>query len=90
MPKYLSVNQRTIIEMLADEMGDKNAKRVMNLGQYNKESKTDVSDEGKTSEHQDEGFLKNMWHNISGQHKAQEGEKANAKDDGVKDEEPKK
>ena len=32
MPKYLSTNQRTIIEMLADEMGDKSAKRIMNLG----------------------------------------------------------
>lgn len=31
MPKYLSANQRTLIEMLADEMGDKNAKRVMNV-----------------------------------------------------------
>ena len=31
MPKYLSTNQRTILEMLADELGDKTAKRVMNL-----------------------------------------------------------
>jgi molecular chaperone DnaJ len=31
MPKYLSVNQRTILEMLADEMNDETAKRVMNL-----------------------------------------------------------
>jgi molecular chaperone DnaJ len=31
IPKYLSANQRTIIEMLADEMGDTTAKRVMNL-----------------------------------------------------------
>lgn len=34
MPKYLSANQRTILEMLADEMGDKTAKRIMNLNQY--------------------------------------------------------
>ena len=34
MPKYLNSNQRTILEMLADEMGDKTAKRVMNLDQY--------------------------------------------------------
>ena len=33
MPKYLSANQRTILEMLADELGDKNAKRIMNVGQ---------------------------------------------------------
>lgn len=31
MPKYLSANQRTILEMLADEMGDKSAKRIMGL-----------------------------------------------------------
>jgi molecular chaperone DnaJ len=36
MPKHLSANQRTILEMLADEMGDKTAKRIMNLGQYSK------------------------------------------------------
>jgi molecular chaperone DnaJ len=32
MPKYLSANQRTIVEMLADEMGDQTAKRIMNVG----------------------------------------------------------
>ena len=32
MPKYLNSNQRTILEMLADELGDKTAKRVMNVG----------------------------------------------------------
>lgn len=32
MPKYLSANQRTIAELLADEMGDKTAKRIMNVG----------------------------------------------------------
>lgn len=32
MPKYLSTNQRTILEMLADELGDKTARRVMNIG----------------------------------------------------------
>lgn len=32
MPKYLSANQRTILEMLADELGDKTAKRMMNVG----------------------------------------------------------
>jgi molecular chaperone DnaJ len=31
MPKYLSANQRTIVEMLADEFGDKTAKRIMNV-----------------------------------------------------------
>ena len=31
MPKHLSINQRTILEMLADEMNDDSAKRVMNI-----------------------------------------------------------
>jgi molecular chaperone DnaJ len=34
MPKYLSANQRTILEMLADEMGDKTAKRIMGVGSH--------------------------------------------------------
>jgi molecular chaperone DnaJ len=76
-------------------MGDKNAKRVMNLGQYNKESKPDVGADAaaggaKATDHQDEGFLKNMWHNISGQHKDKDGEtKTDAKDDGSKKDEKK-
>ena len=32
MPKYLTGNQRYLLEMLADELDDKNAKRVMNVG----------------------------------------------------------
>ena len=31
MPKGLSINQRTILEMLADEMNDSSAKRIMNI-----------------------------------------------------------
>lgn len=31
MPKYLSANQRTILEVLAEEMGDKTARRTMNI-----------------------------------------------------------
>nr|OQO20722.1 hypothetical protein B0A51_11234 [Rachicladosporium sp. CCFEE 5018] len=90
MPKYLSVNQRTIIEMLADEMGDKSAKRVMNLGQFKEPPTPPASSGGSAAaasstargtssgaappgsaeeeRHKNEGFLKNLWHNISGQH----------------------
>jgi molecular chaperone DnaJ len=32
MPKYLTANQRMIAEMLADELDDKTAKRIMNVG----------------------------------------------------------
>nr|POE54518.1 dnaj like 1, mitochondrial [Quercus suber] len=78
MPKYLSVNQRTILEMLADEMDDKSAKRIMDLGKLKETpaspppsaAKTSKADAEKSAadEHKGEGFFKHMWHNISGQH----------------------
>ncbi|RYR80306.1 DnaJ 1 [Alternaria tenuissima] len=64
MPKYLSVNQRTILEMLADEMGDKSAQRVINPGKMKDEHGNSVGDD-----HSNEGFLKSAWHNLTGQHK---------------------
>jgi molecular chaperone DnaJ len=64
MPKYLSVNQRTILEMLADEMGDKNAQRVINPGKM-KDAAGNTTQTG----HENEGFLKSAWHNLTGQHK---------------------
>ncbi|KAI7491548.1 hypothetical protein KC357_g1753 [Hortaea werneckii] len=105
MPKYLSANQRTIIEMLADEMGDQNAKRVMNLGQIKTEAengsndnKTPDGSSGSTAEdHKSEGFLKNMWHNFTGQHEQeqqqqqqQKGGKEEGKGNVSEGEEPKK
>ncbi|PSK33964.1 chaperone DnaJ [Elsinoe australis] len=69
MPKYLSSNQRTIVEMLADEMGDKSAKRVMNLG---KAPPTDTSasqdNMSEADKHKNEGFLKSAWHKLTHQH----------------------
>lgn len=59
MPKYLSANQRTIVEMLADELGDTTAKRIMIVGKNN-------SSESAGDEHKNEGFLKSVWHNITG------------------------
>ena len=76
MPKYLSVNQRTIVEMLADEMGDRNAKRIMNLGNVkstDSESQTSSStshsestgaEKGKASS--ESGFLGKMWSQMTG------------------------
>lgn len=61
MPKYLSANQRTYVEMLADEMGDKTARRVMNLGKTADEKATSAKEKK-------EGFLKSAWHNITGKH----------------------
>jgi molecular chaperone DnaJ len=60
MPKYLSANQRTIVEMLADEMDDKTARRVMNVSA----SKNETKDSDPES-HNNEGFLKSMWHNLT-------------------------
>ncbi|KAJ5784943.1 Mitochondrial DnaJ chaperone (Mdj1) [Penicillium pulvis] len=56
MPKYLTGNQRTILEVLADEMNDKTARRTMN---FSKDSPpTDTADK------KDEGFLKSVWHKL--------------------------
>lgn len=67
MPKYLSVNQRTILEMLADEMGDNNAKRMINPGKMRDDQQ--ASSSGAHDDHSNEGFLKSAWHNLTGQHK---------------------
>jgi molecular chaperone DnaJ len=86
MPKYLSANQRTIVEMLAEEMGDKTAKRTMNLG-----SKSDITDKVEKEKHKNEGFLKNAWHSITGQHENLKEEGKDTKEKEKKsDEEPKK
>jgi molecular chaperone DnaJ len=71
MPKYLSVNQRTILEMLADEMGDKSAKRVIHPGKMKEEVENEKrkAKEAGVGEHENEGFLKSAWHNLTGQHK---------------------
>jgi molecular chaperone DnaJ len=101
MPKYLSVNQRTIVEMLADEMGDPTAKRIMNLNQFKDRpppSKTDgtkPTSSNSSDDHKNEGFLKNMWHSMTGQHDNSEGQQkgSSGKTEGQQseqDEEPKK
>ena len=67
MPKYLSANQRVIVEMLADEMGDKTAKRVMDF----KKEHTPPPAPGSKEEadlHKNEGFLKSAWHRLTHQH----------------------
>ncbi|KAI9761083.1 MAG: hypothetical protein M4579_001235 [Chaenotheca gracillima] len=77
MPKYLSANQRTIMEMLADEMGDQTAKRVMNIRKDSSASsssqQTDASSSNPTPPHPDknEGFLKSAWHKLTHQHDEQ-------------------
>ncbi|KAH0058262.1 hypothetical protein KCU60_g23552, partial [Aureobasidium melanogenum] len=81
MPKYLSVNQRTIVEMLADEMGDKTAKRVMNLGKMAEDAKKDATTSDADS-HKNEGFLKSAWHRLTHQHDhLKENEDANKQEE---------
>jgi molecular chaperone DnaJ len=58
-PKFLSANQRTIAEMLADEMGDNTASRTM--------TRRNKPDEPADT-HKNEGFLKSAWHSLTGQH----------------------
>ncbi|KAF2180617.1 hypothetical protein K469DRAFT_639630 [Zopfia rhizophila CBS 207.26] len=84
MPKYLSMNQRTILEMLADEMNDKTAKRMMNVSKMKGEDPAKVGED----QHKNEGFLKSAWHNLTGQHKNYSTE--NKTETKKEDEEPKK
>lgn len=73
MPKYLSANQRTIVEMLADEMGDKTAKRVMNFGRsQDQTSTTNKTGSSEPSKEKDEGFLKSAWHKFTHSQENQE------------------
>ncbi|KAL6710976.1 mdj1 protein precursor [Coniothyrium glycines] len=87
MPKYLSINQRTILEMLADEMGDQNAKRMINPGKMKADQKATGTGGGSGAVHDDhsnEGFLKSAWHNLTGQHNHKNNEqqsKREKKDD---------
>jgi molecular chaperone DnaJ len=99
MPKFLSVNQRTIVEMLADEMGDKNAKRIMNLNSFNQTSSTsdatgsnstsskeasDAAAAGEVSPKVDRGILGKMWSQMTGHEKKKAADES-AKNDEAKD-----
>ncbi|KAG8531643.1 uncharacterized protein KY384_003274 [Bacidia gigantensis] len=68
MPKYLSSNQRAILEMLADEMSDGNAKRIMNVGNTSATAGKDSPPSESTDAHKNEGFLKAAWHRLTHQH----------------------
>lgn len=91
MPRFLSANQRAIMEMLANEMGDKSAKRVTDFGttaqrsnmvqhrEQNPQSDPTTTD-ADVNRHKDEGFIKRAWHNMTGLHtqsnKPAEGERS--------------
>ena len=74
MPKYLSQNQRTILEMLADEMGDRSAKRMILPSRPTEGEARSGHDE------RGEGFLKSAWHNLTGQHRQENKETGEDKD----------
>ena len=92
MPKYLSANERTIVEMLAEETGDKTARRTILKKEADKESAKDIKDKVEKEKHRNEGFLKNAWHTITGQHDhlGKDAEGKEAKSEPKEDEEPKK
>ena len=92
MPKYLSVNQRTILEMLADEMGDANARRVIHPGKMKEEQDATKGkvDQAVGEAHENEGFLKSAWHNLTGQHNHLKKDAGKADEAAKEEEEPKK
>lgn len=97
MPKYLNANQRTILEVLADEMGDKSAKRTMNVNKDSNEPPSTGGSPGSPGDsHKNEGFLKSAWHRLTNQHKPADKAKSSTSDASKKDstesdhEEPKK
>ncbi|RDA96109.1 hypothetical protein CP533_1801 [Ophiocordyceps camponoti-saundersi (nom. inval.)] len=57
MPTSLTANQRTLMEMMADEMGDKSARRVMNVSPSSAQTEGDLNKQ--------EGFLKSIWHSLT-------------------------
>ncbi|KAL4933570.1 BRO1-like domain-containing protein [Aspergillus undulatus] len=76
MPKYLTSNQRTILEVLADEMGDKTAKRIMDIPRAGASPASDPTSEDTSK---NEGFLKSAWHKLMNHKKSGDSEKPDEK-----------
>ncbi|KAF6842010.1 chaperone DnaJ [Colletotrichum plurivorum] len=74
MPKYLSANQRTLVEMLANEMGDKTARKIMNVTPQGSQPASPDDSEL----HKNEGFLKSMWHTLTNHPAHQKGSESEA------------
>ncbi|KAI2469888.1 hypothetical protein F4781DRAFT_392748 [Annulohypoxylon bovei var. microspora] len=89
MPKYLSANQRTIVEMLADELGDKTARRIMNVKMPESAGREATKNEDPET-HRNEGFLKSIWHNLTNNAAHQKSEGQAPGDQKKPDEESKK
>ncbi|KAF3480566.1 mitochondrial DnaJ chaperone [Arthroderma uncinatum] len=66
MPRSLTANQRTILEVLADEMGDNTAKRIMNVNEMkhdsaSSKSSTSTSTNKEGDGQKNQGFIKSAW-----------------------------
>ncbi|KAF3921683.1 hypothetical protein ABW21_db0202167 [Orbilia brochopaga] len=66
LPKTLTASQRTLLEMLADDLGDHQARRIMNVSDMIKEAAGEAKSDG-TDEHK-EGFLKRTFHRFTHPH----------------------
>ncbi|EWC44111.1 hypothetical protein DRE_07168 [Drechslerella stenobrocha 248] len=76
LPKSLTASQRALLEMLADDIGDHQAKRIMNIADLIKEAAGPSS----SSENR-EGFLKRAFHKLTHPYEKQNDKSdQNAKD----------
>ncbi|RAK71548.1 BRO1-domain-containing protein [Aspergillus fijiensis CBS 313.89] len=83
MPKYLTSNQRTILEVLADEMGDTTAKRIMDIPKDKDGAPSSPGASTDDSKHP--GFLKSAWQKLMNHSDASKKENGDAhKSDGDK------
>lgn len=70
MPRFLTAKQRTILEVLADEMKDTTAKRAMNVSPDSSIPSSTTSDttSSASAEKKHEGFLKGLFHKLTHHH----------------------
>lgn len=68
----MTTSQRTLLELLADEFKDPNAKRIMNVSQYAKEAAEKEKDAVSGIPHQYDadsehhhGFLRKIWEKLT-------------------------
>lgn len=67
MPKSLTASQRVLMELLADEMRDRNARRIMNVG-FDAQGGEGGVRYGEDGEKKDAGFLKKLFDKITHLH----------------------
>ncbi|CAZ82810.1 unnamed protein product [Tuber melanosporum] len=60
-PKTLTARQRILLEMLAEELDDKTARRIMGVN-------SEKQGPSPYEQHKNENFIKRAWHNLTHQH----------------------